>query len=406
MEFFTYSGEFSKKSGAEDKNNKPRGDVLYLAAGAVFLLIFFFGPGFIFKDRPGRPELLAVTATTTLRISICGNGLVEPPEVCDSGSSAGQYSTSTAHRTCNVLCTGWSPYCGDGILNSAYGEGCDDGNNSPANLSTDFCNADCTVAAGVSTGAGIGGGGGFIGGTFTPPSPTKVVISGKAYPNSNVNILKDGAVLGIVKADAKADFTFSTENISPGVVTFGFWAQDQLGLKSIAFTMTFRVVPNVTTNVSGAFLPPTISVDKRSVDAPSVINFSGQSVPSSTIFLHINSPQEIIETTSSDNLGKWSIPFYTGKIAEEGAHTAKAAFEIKEAAGILRSGFSQVISFFVGREARGKLKSDINNDGRVNLIDFSILIFHWGTGRAEADLNGDGRVNLADFSILLFYWTG
>ena len=50
---------------------------------------------------------------------------------------------------------------------------------------------------------------------------------------------------------------------------------------------------------------------------------------------------------------------------------------------------------------------DLNNDSRVDLVDFSILLFNWGVPKDPiADLNKDGKVDLVDFSILLYWWTG
>ena len=50
---------------------------------------------------------------------------------------------------------------------------------------------------------------------------------------------------------------------------------------------------------------------------------------------------------------------------------------------------------------------DLNNDNRVDLVDFSILLFNWGVPKDSiADLNKDGKVDLVDFSILLYWWTG
>jgi len=46
------------------------------------------------------------------------------------------------------------------------------------------------------------------------------------------------------------------------------------------------------------------------------------------------------------------------------------------------------------------LPGDVDSDGMVNLIDFSILASLFGTADARADFNTDGTVNLADFSIL------
>jgi hypothetical protein len=62
----------------------------------------------------------------------------------------------------------------------------------------------------------------------------------------------------------------------------------------------------------------------------------------------------------------------------------------------------------VGEKPKGDLaaRSDINGDNKVNLTDFSILLFNWNTTDPDADINQDGIVNLTDFSILLFQWTG
>ena len=50
---------------------------------------------------------------------------------------------------------------------------------------------------------------------------------------------------------------------------------------------------------------------------------------------------------------------------------------------------------------------DLNQDRRVNLMDFSIMLYRWGSDNCEADLNKDGVVNFFDFSILLAAtWTG
>ncbi len=50
---------------------------------------------------------------------------------------------------------------------------------------------------------------------------------------------------------------------------------------------------------------------------------------------------------------------------------------------------------------------DINNDGKVDLTDFNLLIVSWGsTGSGlPADLNNDGVVDLLDFVLLLANWT-
>ena len=50
------------------------------------------------------------------------------------------------------------------------------------------------------------------------------------------------------------------------------------------------------------------------------------------------------------------------------------------------------------------LPGDINLDGTVNSLDWSIMNARWGTSDAAADLNHDGIVNSLDFSILNQNW--
>ena len=51
---------------------------------------------------------------------------------------------------------------------------------------------------------------------------------------------------------------------------------------------------------------------------------------------------------------------------------------------------------------------DYNGDGRVDLVDFSILIFWFNKSPVPPDIdcNADGKVDIVDFSIVAYYWTG
>ncbi len=49
-------------------------------------------------------------------------------------------------------------------------------------------------------------------------------------------------------------------------------------------------------------------------------------------------------------------------------------------------------------------QGDLNCDNDINLVDFSILMYYWGTDSQAADISLDGLVNLTDFSIMMYYW--
>ena len=123
--------------------------------------------------------------------------------------------------------------------------------------------------------------------------------------------------------------------------------------------------------------------------------------------MHIHSDEEHIEQADATDDGKWNIVFSTEPL-EEDFHTAKALFQIASGGNIIKSGFSKSVSFYVGKLGGEAVcpGADLNGDGRVNLVDFSILLFYWDSNNECADQNLDGTVDLIDFSIMMFYWTG
>ena len=98
-------------------------------------------------------------------------------EFCDDGTNNGQYATSSRSRNCLPDCSGYGPYCGDGILQPRFGEQCDDSGN---NISGDGCSATCQIESTAPlAGPGIVGWRVAIPDrNYTPPNPTEVIIKG------------------------------------------------------------------------------------------------------------------------------------------------------------------------------------------------------------------------------------
>ena len=160
-------------------------------------------------------------------------------------------------------------------------------------------------------------------------------------------------------------------------------------------------------SVSGEYLPPTIQIDKRQLKKGDTLTVSGQSAPAVTVETHVHSADEVVVTTSTDTSGNWKLAFNTAPLQNNDFHTVSADFTTSLAGVVQRSTVSQSLSFYLGAGNVGKgFLADLNHDGKVNLADFSILLYYWGTSTPLADINGDGTVDLADFSILLYNWTG
>lgn len=423
----------------------------------VFCLV-----GINFPFSSSLPVIPYASATTTIPtfleiLLICGDGVTDPMfEFCDPGDAlkgdAPDTGTTTCQDfndphtglpyvdgdlTCTLDCTAFSTStcwtCGDGTKEGpveecdgtdfGLGHSCADYGYTSGDLScAPGCRldlSDCVVVGTQEPKEGetptTGGGGGSSGSTsgFFPgqkiePDKTIVIIKGKSYPNSDVRVLIDGKVVGIVKADSKGEFRFQEDDVTPGVSTFGLWTEDDRGLKSTLLTLTFRVASKSVTTISNVYLSPTIDVDKKKVNKGENIKIFGKSSPDVNVQIHVNSPVERISTTSSNTVGDWTLLFNT-KDLEEDFHTARAIIRLKSSAGIVESNFSRSVSFYVGTglPEEGKCGiADLNCDGSVNLVDFSILLYNWNTTQKSADINSDGKVGLPDFSIMMFYWTG
>lgn len=284
---------------------------------------------------------------------------------------------------------GPGPVCGDGVCNN--GENCS------------ICSTDC----GQCPSGGGGGGGGVV------TSVTSVTFSGRAYPLSEVTILKDGqkAITTIAGPDAK--FYVSLTGLSAGNYLFSVYGEDNKDRRSSPFTFSVNITKGATTNISGIFIAPTISVDKSEVKRGDNIAIFGQSVPNSKVTIAINSKEEFFVKTNADKNGIYLYNFDTSPLTME-QHSTKSKAVLN---GKITS-FGKTIGFLVGTKNVIKttsefLKGDLNSDGRVNLVDFSIAAY-WYKRTISAEfvskeikrLNGDGKVDLVDFSIIAFYWTG
>jgi hypothetical protein len=324
--------------------------------------------------------------------------------VAISGLSFAQ-ATSTSS---SVTITGTVPGCGDGVIQS--GESCDGSNLNNQTCSTQgffggtlSCNSNCTFNTSACTSGGGGGGGGYI------APATQAVFSGRAYPKSTVTLLKDAQIAATTIADANANFSVTISGLSAGNYIFSVYSEDNKGIRSSLLTFPISVTAGATTNVSGIFVAPTIAVDKSEVKRGDNIAIFGQSAPQSEITISVSSDEEFFVKTGADKQGIYLYNFDTTPL-EMGQHYTKSKAALDGAI----SSFSKAIGFAVGTRnisaelPRAAIKGDLNNDRRVNLVDFSIAAYWYKRANppAAVDLNGDGKVDLIDFSIMAYYWTG
>lgn len=259
-----------------------------------------------------------------------------------------------------------------------------------------------------SSGGGGGGGGG------SSSSNTSVSFEGRAYPLSKVVVLKDGQVATETIAGPSGRFSVSIGNLSSGNYNFSVYGEDEDGRKSSLFSFPIFITSGANTEVTDIYVSPTIGLDKKQVKQGDNIAIFGKASPNSNITISVNSPVEFFKYTEADEDGVYLFNFDSSPL-EMGQHSTKS----KSALDNLVSSYGRVLGFSVGSENifAGDdeifMIGDLNNDGRVNLIDFSVAAF-WYKKTLSDDmiqkdidhLNSDAKVDLVDFSIMAFHWTG
>lgn len=354
----------SMKSGGEKRI------LFFIAIGAIvgaYCIMGFFPP------IPAR----AVSVTVSGRVisPSCGNGVIDSGEQCDGSNlnnqSCSSFGYSSGNLSCNIDCT--------------------------LNISACFNNPPPT---------GGGGGGGGV------SSVTQVTFRGIAYPGSPVYLLRDGQQIAQVNASPDARFEFDISGLAGGAYTFMVYSQDVRGIRSPLNSFSVNISNGVSTVVSGIFIPPTVSVDKYQVKQGDAMTVFGTGAPSTTVSISVHSQVTIAATTTAAADGTYVRTFDSSPLAM-GGHSAMARSQSSDQI----SPYSAVALFKVGDSTiyaptGGCMRADLNCDGRIDLVDFSILAYWYRRPltsealSAGVDLNADGKVDLTDFSIMAYYWTG
>jgi hypothetical protein len=254
-------------------------------------------------------------------------------------------------------------------------------------------------------------------GTSPAPSPvpvvtprTSIIFTGKAYPASTITLLKDAQVTSFAKVNADATFQMTITDLVPGVYFFSLYGEDRDGRRSALLSFPVNAALGSTTQVSGIFIAPTIELDKDTVRQGESIAIFGQSFPQSEVIIEVNS--EVVKT-KANAVGAYLYNYNTnGLVKGVSVVKPRAVF------GVETSSVGKTLSFKVGeltviKNPAVAEQGDFNSDGKVNLVDFSILAYWYKRPLSDSfreleanKLNNDGKIDLVDFSIMAFHWTG
>jgi hypothetical protein len=332
-------------------------------------------------------------------------GVISSYSVGVSGTSGGPYTyTNVGVSTSTTV---------NGLTNNAVYYFIIKVNDANANQNTYSAEVSATPVAAPVAGGGGGGGGGD--GSPGDAGENQVNFSGRAFPDGEIYLLKDGEIVAESVANAGADFALSLENLSSGSYNFILYGEDDQGRRSASLSFRVRLESDAVTNISGVYLSPTSELDKSQVLASETVSVSGRTVPNSTVTILVDAGNEIIAQAVADAGG-----YYTYAIDPRSLVLGRHLVRVKSSLGSAESDFGRPVSFTlvdpttpVPPDGEYYQPADLNQDTRVNLVDFAIAGYWYKRELTPAfllierrHLNGDGRLDLTDFAIMAYYWNG
>jgi hypothetical protein len=351
----------------------------------IFIILFFTVFPFLGKIIFNFVQVdAATTINATTKIVICGNGIKEAGEDCDSSDLSGKGCQSFGYSQGTLSCY---PSC-------------------------DFNLSNCSQTSSNAGNSGNSGGGT---GVYTPVSPpeTKIVLTGKTYPQSSVVLLKDGQVASKTIAEINGNFNMQLSGLSDATYIFSLYGEDNKATSSSSFVFPVKMIQGETKIIDNIFIAPTITTNKNEVKIGDNITISGQSVPQSDITIIVDSEEEVLNEVKTGDNGNYSFNLDTS-LLEKGDYYVKSRASLNEK----NSSYSKSIKFIVGDSnvvlpIQTSSKGDVSCDGRVSLVDFSVVAYWYKKPLNQSfsiiekeKLNGDGKIDLVDFSIVAFYWKG
>ncbi len=234
---------------------------------------------------------------------------------------------------------------------------------------------------------------------------TTVQFKGRAYPDVDVILLRDGVEISSVKASNDAYFTLSLPEENIGTNMYTLYAVDKNKQKSLFLNLPTKIEQGFLTYLNNILFAPTINSSKIEAKQNSPISFYGYSYPNALLELTIKNnsfSKKFVLTSKKDG-------YYETEISLNGFPQGDYNVFINykndtRLSKILRLSVSE--KDILNKKELEFLPGDCNKDSVINLVDFSILAFWHKKDNVPdcVDLNKDGFATLVDFSILAYYW--
>ncbi len=237
-----------------------------------------------------------------------------------------------------------------------------------------------------------------------------IVFSGQAYPDSKVKVMFKSSIESLYTEVPAAEYTISDYgafrvvyvgliDIAPmgGDYFFGLQTEDKNGRKTGVKSFNVGASNNQLT-FENVLMAPTAGFLRGTVRKGDSLIIMGYAEPSSSIEIEVD--DKIIEKKAQageDGFYKASVDTSELSFGEHSIRARQKQTSGKASDFSLKKNFTVSELFFP--------KTDLNNDGKINISDLSIFLSSWKSGskdeKAQIDFNGDGKVDISDFSAFL-----
>ena len=259
-----------------------------------------------------------------------------------------------------------------------------------SNVSSESTNEESTITI-TGVGAGV--------------AASIVSFSGQAYPGSRIEVLFKSDLsptyrnvpLTTYQVSESGEFHVSYTALLSGRYFFALKARDRTGEETgvLTFSVDFNTKSRLV--VEDIFIPPTIDFGQGIYVLGKEVKISGYSAVGSIIKLEVDGI--IKKEITSDKNGFYEFLFNSEELGV-GRFYAKAKQIDTEGKD---SGFSFPRAFRITELAFPK--ADLNEDSVINIVDWSMFLFRWGSEeeslKREIDLDDNGEINIFDFSLFL-----
>ncbi|MEK7608690.1 MAG: dockerin type I domain-containing protein [Patescibacteria group bacterium] len=230
---------------------------------------------------------------------------------------------------------------------------------------------------------------------------------GQAYPGSKiVNVLRKSGTTGTYESVPLASTLMSDDGKFQIVVSdflyadyfFAIKAIDKDGRESRVLPLVSRFIPSGSnTTLKDILVPPTIEVTRGTASSDGSMVVLGYAAPHAIVEILVD--ENLLGETTSDASGLYKFTTSTASLSP--------ADLVVKTRSILQNGTKS--DFSLEKVFRASSDSfqrvDVNRDGTIDIGDWSIFLFTWGSPnialKSSIDFSGDGKVDVSDFSILL-----